>query len=135
MDLPCSLARVAFDLVLERVEPELVIPVLRELARTAGESDRELNLRLVESGWEPRVIVLEAISPQASMQIRQYARQIAREVKKLGRDRGDSDQPQNEPNWDVLAMSFWRLMDTWVRDSTRASTLLGRIWRKVTLRD
>ena len=106
--------------------------VLREVCRRLGESDLALNVRLVEAGWSPLAVV-ESLQPGSASIIRGAVRSIAREIRKIGKT--DGQGVAIRPNWDLVALSFWRAMDKFVTDSTKDASFLGRLWKKIRLLD
>lgn len=126
----------AYTALAEWAVTEHGLAALRISCIKPGESDNQLDARLLRAGWTPRALYLalgESLQPGSAALIRSQVGNIAREVRKLGRV--DTEGRQVNPNWDLVALSFWRAMDRWVTDSTRDATFLGRLWKKLALND
>lgn len=118
----------------ERLVKEHPLVVLVEVCRKPGESTEVLARRLARAGWDP-LRILESLQPGSAALIRDQVRVISRELRKLNGGVDAAGQPIGEPNWDLVALALWRSVDRWAADSTRDATFLGRLWRKIQLKD
>lgn len=118
----------------DRLVKEHPLAVLVEVCRKPGEATEVLARRLARAGWDP-LRILESLQPGSAALIRDQVRVISRELRKLNGGVDAAGQPISQPNWDLVSLALWRSVDRWVADSTRDATFLGRLWRKLQLKD